>query len=289
MKSSVSSYSFHQYIKAGKMTQLDTVAKAHELGFDSMEFIDIAGAGDYDLQCENARKIRAEADKYGMTITAYTIGGRLYNEDKEALRAEIERLKGQVDICAILGAPVMRHDVVYQLGNTIESRSFDAMLPTIAASVREITEYAATKGIRTCSENHGYIAQDSDRIERLINAVAHENYGVLVDMGNFLCADENPAVAVSRVAPFAFHVHAKDMIIRNKPINTIAGFETRGSNYLIGVAVGEGDVPVEQCLRVLKKAGYDGIASIEYEGIGDCIEGIKIAKRNLDRYIEALD
>lgn len=289
MKSSVSSYSFYQYIKAGKMTQFDTIAKAHELGFDSIEFITIDGSKDYALQCENARKLRAEADKYGMTITAYTIGGRLYNEDKEALRAEIERLKGQVDICAILGAPVMRHDVVYQLGNTVESRSFDAMLPTIAASVREITEYAATKGIRTCSENHGYIAQDSDRIERLINMVAHENYGALVDMGNFLCADENPAISVSRVAQFAFHVHAKDMIIRNKPISTISSFQTRGSNYLIGVAVGEGDVPVEQCLRILKKAGYDGVASIEYEGVGDCIEGIKLAKENLDRFIANLD
>ena len=34
MKLSVSSYSFNQYIKAGKLTQLECVAKAKELGFE---------------------------------------------------------------------------------------------------------------------------------------------------------------------------------------------------------------------------------------------------------------
>ena len=37
MKVSVSSYSFSQYIRAGKMTQFDTVAKAKEMGFDSTQ------------------------------------------------------------------------------------------------------------------------------------------------------------------------------------------------------------------------------------------------------------
>lgn len=41
MKISVSSYSFQQYIGAKKMTQLDAVAKAHELGFEAIEFIDL--------------------------------------------------------------------------------------------------------------------------------------------------------------------------------------------------------------------------------------------------------
>ena len=68
------------------------------------------------------------------------------------------------------------------------------MLPTIAANARKVTEYAATLGIKTCSENHGTIAQDSYRVEKLFSAVAHENYGLLVDMGNFACVDEDSAM-----------------------------------------------------------------------------------------------
>lgn len=287
MKISVSSYSFQQYIAAGKMTQLDCVAKAKEMGFDAIEFIDIAGAPDFEAQKAYAQQIRAEADRVGIPINAYTIGASLYQGSAEKDQAEVERLKKQLEIAKILGAKVMRHDCCYKLEKTGKARSFDLMLPTIAANARAVTEHAETLGIQTCTENHGYIAQDSDRVERLFNAVAHDNFGLLVDIGNFLCADENPAIAVSRVAPYAVHVHAKDMLVRSKPFGQ-RSFPTRACNYLMGTVVGEGDVPVEQCLRILKQAGYDGYVSIEFEGSGDCLEGIERGLKNLRTYLEAI-
>ena len=191
----------------------------------------------------------------------------------------MERLKGQVDIAAILGCSVMRHDVCYGTGQTGTSRSFGLMLPTIAENARAVTEYAATKGIKTCTENHGYIAQDSYRVEQLFNAVAHDNYGLLVDVGNFVCADEDNCTAVSRVAPYAVHVHAKDMYKSTEPLPGYG--QTRGCNYFKGAIVGEGDCNVEKCLQILKRAGYDGYCSIEFEGSEDCIEGIAKGFENL--------
>ena len=163
MKVSVSSYSFSQQIWAGKMTQLDCVAKAKEMGFDAIEFTDIVGET-LDQQKEYAKKIREEADRVGIEINAYTIGANLFQPTPEAQAAEVERLKGQVDVAAILGAKVMRHDVCYSLGKTGNSRSFGLMLPTIADGARQVTAYAETLGIKTCTENHGYIAQDSYRV-----------------------------------------------------------------------------------------------------------------------------
>lgn len=284
---SVSSYSFNQYIRAGKLTQLGCLAKAQEMGFDCIDYTDIDGAPDLEVQKENARRIRAEADRLGMKINVYTIGANLFQSTPEKNAAEVERLKGQLEVAQILGANMMRHDVCYQLGKTGASRSFDLMLPTIAANARAVTEYAQTLGIKTCSENHGFIAQDSDRMERLFNAVNHDNYGLLVDVGNFLCVDEDPVSAVSRVAPYAFHVHAKDMLVTKQPFGK-RNIVTRGCNYLTCVSVGEGSVPVAQCLRILKRAGYDGILSIEYEGSGDCIEGIALSRNNLLQMIESL-
>ena len=272
MKISVSSYSFYQYIRAGKMTVLDTVAKAHEMGFEAIEFIDLPGKG--EEQKELARAIRAEADKLGMTINAYTIGANLYTETKEDADTEVARLCGQLDIAKILGCSVMRHDVCYKLGKTGNARSFDLMLPTIAANARRVTEYGETLGIKTCTENHGYIAQDSDRVERLFNAVNHDNYGLLVDVGNFSCVDENNVTAVSRVAPYAVHVHAKDMAFSSEPKDGYT-LKTRGCNYLKCTYLGGGDVNVKKCIDILKRAGYDGYVSIEYEGAEDCIEGIQ--------------
>ena len=273
MRVSVSSYSFGQQLWAGKMTQLDLVAKVKEMGFDAIEYTDIDGAGDLALQKENAKKIREEADRVGLEISNYTIGANLYQPTPEAVDAEVERLKGQVEVAAILGAKVMRHDVCWQLGKTGAGRSFGLMLPTIAEAARRVTEYAETFGIKTCSENHGYIAQDSYRVEQLFNAVNHDNYGLLVDIGNFICVDEDPAQAVSRVAPYAVHVHLKDMLVRPEPVGPICN-KTRGCNYFAGTVVGEGDIPVKRCLQILKAAGYDGIVSLEYEGSEDCLSGI---------------
>lgn len=286
MKVSVSSYSFSQQFRLGRMTQLDCVAKAKEMGFDAIEFTDIVGET-LDQQKEYAKKIREEADRVGIEINAYTIGANLYQPTPEAQAAEVERLKGQVDVAAILGAKVMRHDVCYSLGKTGNSRSFGLMLPTIAEGARQVTAYAETLGIKTCTENHGYIAQDSYRVEQLFNAVAHDNYGLLVDIGNFLCADEDPAMAVSRVAPYVVHVHLKDMLYRSAPTGSCTAM-TRGGNYFCGTVVGEGDVPVKKCLKIIKATGYDGFISLEYEGAEDCLTGIARGLANVKKMLEEL-
>ena len=263
MKVSVSSYSFAQQIWAGKMTQLDCVAKAKEMGFDAIEFTDIDGAGDLALQKENAKKIREEADRVGIEINAYTIGANLYSDSQADMDAEVERLKGQVDVAKILGAKVMRHDVCYTLAKTGASRSFGLMLPTIADGARQVTAYAEKLGIKTCTENHGYIAQDSYRVEQLFNAVAHDNYGLLVDIGNFLCADEDPAMAVSRVAPYAVHVHLKDYRLPAWR-GEVGVNRTLDGHYTVDVPLGAGCIDFAGNIQLLEQFGYRGCYALEF-------------------------
>ena len=288
MKTAVSSYSFSQYIRDGKMTQLDCVKKAAEMGFDGIEFVELT-------PCENsthedrlayAAQIRKEAEKYGIEIVAYTIGANLYQLTDEKNEEEVERVKKALDVAAVLGAKVLRHDVCYSEKYNGVVISFERMLPTIAKNARAITEYAKGLGIRTSTENHGYIAQDSDRVEKLFNTVASDNYGILIDVGNFACADEDSATAVSRLANYALHVHVKDFV--KKPFGSEEeGICTRGCNRLIACAVGDGDIPVKQCIAILKRAGYDGYVSIEFEGAEDCITAIARGKERLYSYIKS--
>ncbi|MBQ7822263.1 MAG: sugar phosphate isomerase/epimerase [Clostridia bacterium] len=285
MKISVSSYSFSQYIRAGKMTQLDCVKKAHELGITGIDYIDIDGATQQD-RLDNAKLIRAEAEKYGIEIVAYTIGANLFTGNAESDDAEMKKLIDKLDVAEALGASLMRHDMTSALTGKGDGRSFDLMIPTLAERARRVTEIAASKGIRTCTENHGFISQDAERIERLYNAINHENFGLLIDIGNFACVDDDSVKAVSRLAPYAFHIHAKDFHKRTFEQGPAEGyFETRGCNYLAGCAIGEGDIPVAQCMAIIKKAGYDGWVTIEYEGGNDCIEGIARGRDYLEKVI----
>lgn len=271
MKIGVSSYSFAQYIRQGKMTQFDTIAKAKELGFDDIEFIDLTPPEGVS-QLEFAKMLRDEAERVEIEISAYVIGANLARAEEAELLKEVERLKGQIDVAYALGAKLFRHDVMY---NYNEFRSYNDALPAIVKGARMVTEYAETLGIRTMTENHGTIFQDPDRMEQLIYAVNHKNYGLLLDMGNFLCADVQPDIAISRVGNLAFMVHGKDFKVHNFYERTEEGYTTRAQNKLVGVSVGEGDAKTEQAIAILKNYGFDGYIDVEYEGSGDCIEGMK--------------
>ena len=285
MKFSVSSYSFQQFISAKKMTQLDAIRVASEMGFDGIEFTDLRpnDAPTHDEQLDYAKKIRCEAEKYGIEVVAYLIGADLCKGEDE-----IRRVMGQVDIAATMGAKLLRHDVCYSEKKDGRTVGFDALLPSIADAARRITEYAQTKGICTMTENHGFVAQDSDRLEKLFYAVGHENYGLLIDFGNFACVDENSITAVSRLAPYAFHVHAKDFHICRfgESEDAMEGkyFLSRGCNKLFGCAIGDGDIPVAQCVAIMKRAKYEGYLTIEFEGSGDCMQEIARGLKNLRSY-----
>ncbi|MDD6031934.1 MAG: sugar phosphate isomerase/epimerase [Oscillospiraceae bacterium] len=282
MKFSVSIYSFMQYLRDGRMTPADCIVKAKEMGFDAIEFVDFVFPEGED-PVEFARKMRAVADEQGMAISNFAVGANLLDGD---VAATIAKVKQKIDLAEIMGCPTLRHDVA-NAPAAPTWKGYDTVVEQLAEACREITEYAKTKGIKTMTENHGYFSQDSLRVEKLINTVANDNFGQLVDMGNFLCADDDPVLAVGRCAPYAFYAHAKDFIVKSgNGTNPGEGFfPSRGGNYLRGTIIGHGDVPVVQCLRALKLAGYDGYIAIEFEGMEDCIQGISIGLANLKRYV----
>ena len=288
MKICVSSYSFNKLMSRGEMTQLDTIKKAKELGFDGIEFADLAPHGSMTDE-EYVKALKAEADRCELPIISFVFGADLINgTGGRTPEEEVARVKSRIDLAAIMGVQVIRHDVLYSLGSY---KSFDALLPTLAARVSEIADYAKTKNIKSSVENHGYICQDPDRCERLFNAVESDNFGLLCDMGNFMCADADPAKAVSTVAPYAVFAHAKDFYFRsgNGEDPGKGYFTTRGGNYLKGTIIGHGDVPVKQCLKILKRAGYDGFVSLEFEGMEENIEALQIGLANLRRFIAELE
>ena len=265
MKTSVSSYSFQYLINQGSDNQFTVIQRAKDLGFDAIEFTELT-PHDGSTQAEYAVKLCKEAQRCGIEISCYSVGADFLGRDT---KEEIERLKQQVDIAVLFGANLMRHDTgfVFPEG-TRKYQGFLNVLPKFAEGCRAVTEYAAEKGVRTCTENHGKFSQDSDRVELLINTVAHENFGAQVDMGNFLCADEDPVNAVGRLAPYAFNVHVKDFLKKsgNEFDPGDGFFRSRGGAFLRGTVAGHGVVPLAQCVRALKDVGYDGYLTLEFEG-----------------------
>ena len=109
MKIGVSSYSFSRLVRSGEMAQIDVIAKTKEIGFDVIEFSAISVPEGKNLP-DYAKELREEADKVGIDIVNYTIGADFLRGSNGDVQAEIERVKGEVDVAEILGVPGMRHD-----------------------------------------------------------------------------------------------------------------------------------------------------------------------------------
>lgn len=286
MKVGLSTYSLQQALNRGDMTVLDAIRFIAEQGGEHVEIVPMG----YSLvdQPELIGQIRETAAEVGIDISNYAIGANFVAlESEEALEQEIRNVMKHVDIAATLGVTRMRHDVAFRPAHEGTVPQFETDLPIIVQACRRIADYAAERGITTSLENHGYYVQSSERVRRVLHETARDNFKTTLDVGNFLCVDEDPVSAVKNNIPYASMVHAKDFYLRPESRNPGEGwFQTAHGNYLRGAIVGHGDIDMYGVFRVLKQSGYDGYISVEFEGMEDCRTASRIAMDNVRRLWE---
>jgi sugar phosphate isomerase/epimerase len=276
MKIGVSSYCYSSLIGKDGFTLFDAIRHAGEAGFDEIEFTDFE-APEGDSMIGYAQKLREACEASNLQVVNFAVGSDFIDGSGGDPAKETARVKGLVDVAHALGARFMRHDTSWNPKDRVACRTYRDVIRKIVPYIREVADYAEAKGIRTMSENHGYLMQDSCRMEELVIAVGHPNYGLLVDIGNFMCADEASLDALPTAMPYAFHVHAKDFLWKDgaqeRPDDS--WFPTRQGHHLRGTVLGHGVVSVAQCLRFVKASGYGGTVSLEFEGLESPINAIE--------------
>ncbi|CAH0119519.1 MULTISPECIES: sugar phosphate isomerase/epimerase [unclassified Paenibacillus] len=276
MKLGVSSYSLQGAAEREGMTILDMIRWTAELGGEHVEIVPIG----FDLveRPELAAQIRQTAEEAGIELSNYAIGANFMKGTETEYAAEIERVMKHVDAARQLGVTRMRHDAAWRPTDEISVDDFERDFEALVRACRTVAEYAGQFGIVTSVENHGYYIQASERVGRLVRAVDREHFRTTLDVGNFLCVDENPSIAVRNNIPLASMVHVKDS--RNPGEGW---FKTAYGNYLRGAIAGHGDIDMYEIIRIVKRSGYDGYISIEFEGMEECKSAIKIGMENIRR------
>lgn len=280
MKLGLSTYSLHGSLSSGAMTVLDVIDYTAELGGQHVEIVPLS----YSLSDnpELTLQIVERARQQGIELSNYAIGANFLTDDPDAYEREIERVISEVDIAARLGVKLMRHDVASSPDVSIAN--FNRHLDRLASACRRVADHAANYGITTSVENHGFLIQHADRVQALIQAVDRPNYKTTLDVGNFVCADENPVAAVQKNLPFASMVHIKDFYLRPSHRNPGAGWFTSTSGvYLRGAIIGQGDLDMWKILHTIKASGYDGYISVEFEGMEDGMTSARIGMENVQR------
>lgn len=288
MKVGLSSYSLLDDLKAGKLTILDAIQWAADNGAEHMELVPYGYTVVDDPGL--ADRIAAKAAAAGIELSGYSFPANLCQETEDAFLAEVERIKEHIDIAHRMGIRSIRHDVTaFTLPPEHTTIAYyEKHFPMMVRGCRLLADYAASFGITTTIENHGFSVQASDRVQRLLHAVGRANFKTTLDVGNFLCADEEPLVGVRKNIPYANRVHYKDFYIRPYYENPGEGdwFRTVGGNYLRGAIVGHGDINLREATRLIKASGYDGYITVEFEGMEDCRLGSRIGMANVRRLWE---
>ena len=284
MKIGLSSYSLYRAIKSGEMTWPQAIEWTARHGGEHFEVVPLG----IDLTQDDTLRdtlVRCAAE-HGIPLSSYTIGANFITETEEARQAEIERVKREVEVAAALGVTRMRHDAGSRPKECTSTAQFEKDLPGLVEACQIIADHARPLGIVTSVENHGYHMQASERVHRLVLAVDRENFRTTLDIGNFLCADEDPIAAVKNNIGIASMVHFKDFYRRCPCATPGAGwFTSRAGYHLRGAIVGHGDIPIPAVASIVRESGFDGFVSLEFEGLEDCREGARIGLENLRRFL----
>ena len=280
MKVGLSSYSLSRAVKNGELDIFGVLRFAAENGAEHVEIV--PGAfGELTGNDELIAKIVKSAKENHLELSSYTIGANFVQPTPEATRKEVERIKLEVETAAKLGVTRMRHDCGWRAPEECSYANFDKDLELFANICGEVADKAKPYGITTSVENHGFYVQASERVQRLVLKVNRDNFRTTMDVGNFLCVDEDPEAAAMNNIGIASMVHFKDFHIRRSVPNPEGYIKTAHGRFIRGAITGDGDVNLAGIVKIMKEANYTGFLSIEYEGWDECKSACIRALKNV--------
>ncbi len=243
MKLSVSSYSLHRNIGKGEISMLDFVELVpkrfgvHDVELNSPFFLDRPG---YLNQVKAAlRKNKVAVHNIAIDV------GNVADRDEGERRKAVEENAAWLKVAKEIGSPCIRVNA----GHSDDEGGFARSI----ASFKKIVGQARDLGLSVLMENHGGFSSDPDCILKYVSELGTENFGTCPDFGNF--KEEIRYKALETISPYAKFVHAKTY-----------EFDAKGNETKL-------DIP--RIIGILKRSGYKGFVSVEFEGPGDEYEGIE--------------
>lgn len=218
-------------------------------------------------------KIRSAIARTGLILTGFSLSTNFNLDDDAAFDAHVEDTAAWLDVAAELKAPACR--VFGGHVNRDDPADVDKGLARVVKALKVLAPRAERLGLILALENHGGLPCMGQEQVRVIEAVGSEAVRATVDVGNYMGCGQEPVEGTTIAAKYAAYVHIKD----NKKTPG-GGFEP--------CTVGQGDVDIPACMRILRDAGYTGYMVLEYEGPEDEKTGVPTSVRYMREALEAL-
>ena len=274
-KLSLAQWSLNNAIRGGTMDPYNFASKAHELGFEGLEYVNQLYKDVVDSKNQPAA-LKNFISKNNKKAAAHSLKNLLIMIDNEgdlSVSSAIERKKSVenhhkwVETAAAMGC----HSIRINLFGVTDPKKW---VENSKESLLALGTYAAKYNVNVIVENHGYLSSDAGLLMEVINGVNLPNCGSLPDFGNFCleraggarwganCIREYDRYqGVEELMPRAFAVSAK----ANE-------FDAQGN---------ETGTDYKRMLQIVKNAGFNGYIGVEYEGQKLSEEAGILATKNL--------
>lgn len=254
---SCETYSLRDYFGSGKLDYLTVPKVLKDMGIPGITYNSIWMKSYDNAYLDSIKKACADA---GVKITGFIIEGNIATANDDARNKQIAEDIKELKAAAYLGAPIVR----VNLGGTggDEEEDLTVGVQRCVAAFKQMLPIAKKLNVKITIENHGGVSKTADMILKVIEGTDRKWVGSCLDFGNWSNELRNSESA--KLAPYAYHVHAK---CRN--------FNADGE---------EKDMDYKYLLGLLKKAKYTGAVSMEFEGGGDQMEGVKKSEALILKY-----
>jgi sugar phosphate isomerase/epimerase len=187
-----------------------------------------------------------------------------FNQDDPAkFKAQVDLVKAWLGVAAQVKAPASRifggHIPRKQQG---DASAAAAGKQRILDGLGQVEKEARRLGVVLALENHGGLPCSAEEQVAVIRQINSPFLRATIDVGNYMQCGQEGHVGTAIAAPYCAYTHFKDF--RKLPDATIP----RGYK-LEACVIGEGEVDLRACVAALRKADYDGVVAIEYEGAED--------------------
>ena len=225
----------------------DIVATAKDFGYEGIEVRGI----EKELYMPKAKpfqpneieKTKKHLADLGLTIPCLTSACYLHIPEKRELY--INEAKEYIELCVTLNTPYIR-----VLGDTDPQPGDNIEVNAVIEALQEIGSYAEQKGIEVLLESNGIFA-DSNLLKEVMQAVGRKSVGVLWDVHHpYRYMNEPIAKTYEALKPYIKHIHIKDSVVQDGKIT-----------YRM---IGQGDIPINDCLALLKRDAFEGFVSLEW-------------------------
>jgi glucosamine-6-phosphate deaminase len=209
-----------------------------------------------ELRGGGLRETRARLADAGLAVPCVDSRSFFHHVDKGARRKAAEEALRTVELASTLGASGVRvfGDRVQPGADLASTRGW------IAESLAAVRDGARGTGVGIWIESHGDFAT-AEAARSVLALAGGEGLGVLWDPANAFCEfGEDPEEGGRILGGAIRHVHLKDARRPGPPVAPGSGFTP-----WTPVLPGDGDVPVARTLTWLRRTGYDGWVSFEWE------------------------